>query len=62
MEGTTGLEAETLSAHVAACAVRYKSVRDRMQRMEWALYVLVGLVIANSDLSELKSIFSLLRS
>lgn len=61
MNGTTDLEAQDLPAHVAACSERYRSMRDRMRRIEMALYVLVGLVIANSDLPVLKDLFGVLR-
>ena len=61
MNGTTDIEAEDLPAHVAACSVRYKAMRDRMRRIELALYVLVGLVVANSDLRVLNALFGVLK-
>ncbi len=60
MNGTTDIEADDLPAH-AACAVRYAAMRDRMRRIELALYVLVGLVIANSDLPVLRDLFGVLK-
>ena len=61
MEKTRDIEAEDLRAHVAACSVRYQAMRDRMRRIEIALYVLVGLVVANSDLPVIRSFFGTLK-
>ena len=54
-------ETDNLAIHVALCRERYKAVAGRMKRIEIALYVLVGVAVANSDLPALKSFFGALK-
>lgn len=54
-------ETTSLAIHVALCRERYKAVSARMKRIEFAIYVLVGVAVMNSEAPALKALFGALK-